>query len=389
MVDEPEAPRGGATESEAARDARLMALAIDAARRGRPSPNPHVGAVISDPEGRVIATGHHERAGLAHAEVDAIARADRTRGMTLHVTLEPCNHHGRTGPCTEAILAAGFRRVVVGARDPAPHVPGAIDRLRANGVEVHHGVLRRECEELVADFAKHIRTKIPYVVLKAAVTLDGRMATRTGDSKWITGELARTEAHRLRDRADGVLVGVGTVLADDPQLNVRHVPGVDPVRIVLDRRLRTPHTAKVLTAAGGECWILHGSSAPAERRAILRDAGATLLEVPESGSDDEPMLVMEDVLRALGEREIVRLLVEGGPRVHGTILDRGLADRAEIFVAPRIVGDREAMGLAEGRGSTRMAEAWRIDEPSVRRLGDDIWVSGELARERAQREEED
>lgn len=364
-------------ESEAARDARLMALAIDAARRGRPSPNPHVGAVISDDEGQVIASGHHERAGMAHAEVDAIAKADRTEGMTLHVTLEPCNHHGRTGPCTEAVIAAGFRRVVIGSLDPAPHVPGAVDRLRAAGIEVRHGVLERDCKALVADFAKHIKTKLPYVVLKSAVTLDGRMATRTGDSKWITGEAARTEAHRLRDRADGVLVGIGTVLADDPQLNVRHVPGVDPVRIVLDRALRTPHTAKVLTASGGECWILHGSSAPQERRDALREAGALLLEIAE-GSDGR--LVMEDALRALGEREIVRLLVEGGPQVHGTLLDGGLADRAEIFVAPRVLGDGAAPGMAMGRGSDRMAGAWQIDDPVVRRLGDDVWISGELRR---------
>lgn len=364
-------------ESEAARDARLMALAIDAARRGRPSPNPHVGAVISDDEGRVVATGHHERAGMAHAEVDAIAKADRTEGMTLHVTMEPCNHHGRTGPCTEAVIGAGFRRVVIGALDPAPHVPGAVDRMRAAGIEVRHGVLERECKALVADFAKHIKTKLPYVVLKSAVTLDGRMATRTGDSRWITGEASRTEAHRLRDRADGVLVGIGTVLADDPQLNVRHVPGVDPVRIVLDPMLRTPHTAKVLTASGGECWILHGSAATADRRRALRDAGALLLEV---AAGDDGRLVMEDVLRALGEREIVRLLVEGGPRVHGTLLDRGLADRAEIFVAPRVLGDGQAPGLAMGRGSDRMAGAWRIEDPVVRRLGDDVWISGELRR---------
>ena len=376
---------GPAGESEAARDARLMALAIDAARRGRPSPNPHVGAVISDDEGRVLSTGHHERAGLAHAEVDAIARADRTEGMTLHVTMEPCNHHGRTGPCSEAVIGAGFRRVVIGALDPAPHVPGSVDRLRAAGIEVRLGVLERDCLDLVADFTKHIRTKLPYVVLKAAVTLDGRMATRIGDSKWITGLQARTEAHRQRDRADGVLVGVGTVLADDPQLNVRHVAGVDPVRIVLDRSLRTPHTANVLTSPGGECWILHGSSAPAERRRALAEAGAVLLEVPETASQ----LRLEDCLLALGAREMVRLLVEGGPRVHGALLDAGLADRAEIFVAPRILGDASAMGLADGRGQDRMASAWQLVDPTVRRLGDDVWMSGPLVRgEAAAREDE-
>ena len=359
-----------------ARDARLMGLAVEAARRGRPSPNPHVGAVIATSQGEVLAVGHHERVGEAHAEVAAIARAERTAGATLYVTMDPCNHRGRTGPCTEAVIAAQLARVVIGAPDPAPHVPGSVDRLRAAGIRVDEGVLEAECRALVEDFSKYIRTRLPFVILKAAVTLDGRMATRTGDSRWITGAVARTEAHRLRDRADAVLVGIGTVLADDPQLNVRHVAGLDPVRVVLDRTLRTPPMAKILTADGGETWLLHGASASVSRREALAERGAVLIEVPEEGD----RLATLDALRALGARDVVRLLVEGGPTVHGALLDAGQVDQAEIFIAPRIVGDARAPGLAAGEGVLRMAEAWEIDRPRVRQLGRDVWVSGAVRR---------
>ncbi|RLB47672.1 MAG: bifunctional diaminohydroxyphosphoribosylaminopyrimidine deaminase/5-amino-6-(5-phosphoribosylamino)uracil reductase RibD, partial [Deltaproteobacteria bacterium] len=191
----------------------VMQRAVEAAKRGRTSPNPRVGAAIVR-DGEVISMGYHARAGQAHAEVDAIRNADGSvEGATLYVTLEPCNHQGRTGPCTEAILQAGIARVVIGCRDPAPHVAGAVDRLKGAGVEVDVGVLEEECSALVAAFAKHIRTALPFVTLKAAVTLDGKIATRTGDSKWITGEEARTETHRMRDESDAILVGVGTVLA--------------------------------------------------------------------------------------------------------------------------------------------------------------------------------
>ncbi len=352
-------------------DERLMRLALQAARRGRPSPNPHVGAVVATEGGEVLGVGHHARAGAAHAEVAAIRAASETRGHTLYVTMEPCNHHGRTPPCTEAVIAAGLARVVIGARDPAPHVPGAIAKLRDAGIEISVGVLGEECRTLIADFTKHIRTGLPWVTLKAAVTLDGRIATRTGDSKWITGPEARRRAHELRDQADAVLVGVGTVLADDPELTVRHVEGVDPLRVVLDTHLRTPPGARL---ARPGTLIAHGSGAPPERRAALSERGVELLGLDSEHVD------LRAVLRALGQRDVVRLLVEGGGVIHGALLDAGLADEAAVFVSPTIVGDREAPPFAAGRGADRIAEAWRLSAPTVEVCGSDVLIRGRLSR---------
>jgi diaminohydroxyphosphoribosylaminopyrimidine deaminase/5-amino-6-(5-phosphoribosylamino)uracil reductase len=356
-----------------------MELAVTEAKRGHPSPNPRVGAVIAR-EGRVLSVGHHERAGEAHAEVDAIQNAGNpVEGATLYVTLEPCNHHGRTGPCTEAILDAGIARVVIGCRDPAPHVAGAIDRLKGGGVEVEVGLMEQECTALVADFAKHIRTGLPFVTLKAAVTLDGKIATRTGDSKWITGREARTETHRLRDESDAILVGVGTVLSDDPALTVRHAEGRDPVRVVLDAGLRTPPTAAVLdraSASGAGTLIFHAPDADAARHRALVGPGVELIAVPRHARGVD----LVEVLRVLGERGLVRLLVEGGAHVHGTFLDLGLADRAAIFIAPRIIGDTDAISFAAGSGVESIEHAWRLVRTRVQALGSDWLVCGDFER---------
>lgn len=366
-----------APDGPGAFDWKMMGLALRAARRGRPSPNPHVGAVVAR-DGDVIAVDHHRRAGMAHAEVGALDSAGGgAQGATLYVTFEPCNHQGRTGPCTVTIIRAGVARVVIGCRDPAPHVPGAIDRLRAAGIEVTVGVREREARQLIVDFAKHITTGLPYVTLKAAVTLDGRTATATGDSRWITGERARREAHRLRDRHDAVLVGVGTVLADDPRLTVRWIRGVDPLRIVLDPALRIPSDARLLTTDSRlPALIAHAPDAPAERVRALQQAGAELVEVPRA----ERGLELASALRLLGERGVVRLLVEGGATVHGALLEAGLADAAAIFVAPRILGDPTATPLAAAGTVERVSEAWHMREPRVRRLGPDVLFAGALAK---------
>jgi len=357
----------------------VMQQAIVEARRGRPSPNPRVGAAIVR-DGEVISIGHHERVGEAHAEVDAIRNADGSvGGATLYVTLEPCNHQGRTGPCTEAILGAGIARVVIGCRDPAPHVAGAIDRLKAAGVEVEVGLTEQECTALVADFAKHIRTGLPFVTLKAAVTLDGKIATRTGDSKWITGEEARTETHRMRDESDAILVGVGTVLADDPKLTVRHIEGRDPVRVVLDASLRTPPTAAVLDpgrTSSAETLIFHSHDAETSRREALSAPGVELIPVSRHARGVD----VKEVLKVLGDRDVVRLLVEGGSHVHGTFLDLGLADRAAIFIAPRILGDADAIPFAVGSGVESIERAWRLVRTQVRVFGSDWLVSGDFER---------
>jgi diaminohydroxyphosphoribosylaminopyrimidine deaminase/5-amino-6-(5-phosphoribosylamino)uracil reductase len=359
-------------------DERMMAFALRLAERGRPSPNPHVGAVIVR-DGQVLATGFHLRAGQAHAEVDALEKIGyAAEGATMYVTLEPCNHHGRTGPCSEAVLRAGITRVVVGCEDRIPGHGGGADTLRARGVEVVMGVLRHEAERTVADFEKHALRGLPYVTLKAAVTLDGRMAARTGDSRWVTGEEARKHAHRLRDQSDAVLVGVGTVLADDPELTVRHVNGRDPLRVVLDSDLRTPPNSRLFNGSSrATTLIFHASdasSASAERASILRARGAVLCNVPRSlhGLD------LNAVLRELARRDVVRLLVEGGPRVHGALIDGGHVDAAAVFVAPRILGDASALPLAVGGPRASMAEALRIVSPRVRNFGDDLFIEGVL-----------
>lgn len=366
---------GRADAEQALRDVEMMRVALREGQKGRPSPNPHVGAVIAK-KGRVVAKGYHRRVGEAHAEVMALARAGRrAKGATLYVTLEPCNHRGRTGPCTEAIVGAGIARVVIGCRDPAPHTRGGVRKLRRAGVEVALGVERERATHLVADFAKHVVTGLPFVTLKAAVTLDGRIATTKGDSKWITGGEARKHAHRLRDRSDAVMVGVGTVLADDPRLNVRDVRGVDPPRVVLDTWLRTPPDAKVVRArAAAPTFIFHGPSAPKARAKRLAAAGVILVQVPRKRSG----LKLEAVLRELGSRGVVRLLVEGGGALHGAFLDQGLADRAAIFVAPKILGDADGISLAMGAARARIGEATTLINPKTRRFGDDLFIEGDL-----------
>ena len=357
----------------------VMARAIAEARRGRTSPNPRVGAAIVR-NGKLVSLGHHAKAGEAHAEVDAIRNArGSVEGAALYVTLEPCNHHGRTGPCTEAILKAGIAKVVVGCRDPAPHVAGALDRLRSAGLEVELGLMERECTALIADFAKHIRTGLPFVTLKAAVTLDGKIATRSGDSKWITGDEARAEAHRMRDESDAILVGVGTVLADDPKLTVRHVEGRNPVRVVLDADLRTPKIAAALKqdkASKAEVLIFHAHDANVERRESLRGPGIELIPVARHARGVD----LVEVLKLLGERGFVRLLVEGGAHVHGTFLDLHLADRAAIFIAPRIVGDANALSFALGDGVDTMEQASRLVRTEIQTFGTDWLISGDFER---------
>jgi diaminohydroxyphosphoribosylaminopyrimidine deaminase/5-amino-6-(5-phosphoribosylamino)uracil reductase len=280
-------------------------------------------------------------------------------------------------------LAAGVRRVVVGCRDPKRHgTPAGIEHLRARGVEVLLGVEEDACRELVADFATLALEGRPLVEIKAAVSLDGRIATRTGDSKWITGEPARAEAHRLRASADAVMIGIGTALADDPRLDVRvaledHAAVARPARIVLDSHLRiAPDSQLVRSARAHPTWIVHAPTAPAAAREALETAGVTLIEVaraPTGGLD------LAGALAELARRDVMRLLVEGGGRLHGALLDAGLVDRVAVFVAPLIVGDPSAPGLAaRASGPTSIADALRLARVDVQRLGDDVLVRGRL-----------
>ncbi len=359
-----------------AESGRFMRLAIREAEKGlgRTSPNPAVGAVIVK-NGRVIARGHHARAGGPHAEVVALRAAGaRARGADLYTTLEPCDHWGRTPPCSRALLEAGIARVFVGSSDPNPLVNGkGVARLRAAGVEVTTGVLADACDALNAHWFRYIRDRRPYVTLKAAVTLDGRIATRTGDARWVTGEEARRWVHRLRDRVDAVLVGAGTARADDPLLTTR-LPGGrgrDPVRVVLDTELRLPAGLKILhPRSRAPTLVAHASARP--RRF---GPGVELLRCRRGKGGVD----LRDLLSKLAARGITHLLVEGGARVHARFLEEGLVDRVAVLVAPKLAG-ADGVPLAAGRGPARMADALRLEEVQVERLGDDVLGLGRPVR---------
>jgi diaminohydroxyphosphoribosylaminopyrimidine deaminase / 5-amino-6-(5-phosphoribosylamino)uracil reductase len=354
----------------------FMRLALREAARGlgRTSPNPAVGAVLVK-NGRVIARGHHSRAGGPHAEVVALRAAGaRARGADLYTTLEPCDHQGRTPPCSMAILAAGVRRIFVGSRDPNPLVNGkGVARLEREGIEVVGGVLTDECDRLNAHWFTFMKEKRPYVTLKAAVTLDGKIATRTGDARWVTGEAARVWVHRLRDRVDAVLVGAGTARADDPELTTR-LPrgrGRDPVRVVLDTDLRLPAGLKLLHPRSAAPTIV----AHASERTRRVGPGVELLRCRRGKAGVD----LRDLLALLAARGITHLLVEGGATVHGRFLAEGLVDRVAVFVAPKIAG-ADGISLVAANGPARMADALRLEEVQVERVGEDVLVTGVPAR---------
>jgi len=354
----------------------FMGMALREAERGlgRTSPNPAVGAVVVR-GGQVVARGHHARAGAPHAEVVALARAGaRARGADLYTTLEPCDHWGKTPPCSLAIVQAGVRRVFVGSRDPNPVVDGrGIARLRRAGVGVERDLLRDDCDRLNRHWFHYITTGRPFVMLKVASTLDGRIATRAGDSRWVTGPQSRALVHRLRDRVDAVLVGSGTARADDPRLTARLGTGRgrDPVRVVLDTRLSLPR----------RLGLFH-----------LRSRAPTLVAHARAGAPRLPPGVepvrcrarggrvdLADLLDKLGQRGITSLLAEGGAALATSLLEARLVDRLLVFLAPRVVGGG-GLAWAGGRGPRRMADALRLEDVRVTRLGDDVLVEGRPAR---------
>ena len=360
-------------------DERLMARAIEAGRAGRPSPNPHVGAAVVSAAGELLAVRHHEAAGTDHAEVAALKLAgDAAKGGTLYVTLEPCNHHGRTPPCVEAIVRAEIARVVVGCRDPNPQVTGGgIEALRRAGIHVETGILADQAGELLAPWSRFVTDGRPFVRLKLALSLDGRIATRTGASRWVTGPEARARGHLLRSQVDAVLVGVGTVLADDPRLTVRHVEGPSPKRVVLDTKLRTPLSARLVeTAADVPTWILCSSGAPLSAREALEGKGVRVWSVDENASG------RVDVLRALellAARGIVTLLVEGGAEVAGSFLAASYADELHAFLAPKLLGPRGRAGAVDWCGPDEPSDAPQIANPAWELCGLDAYVHGRIA----------
>jgi len=341
------------------------------------SPNPLVGAVVVK-EGAVVGQGYHQALGGPHAEVNAIADAGAAAsGGTLYVTLEPCNHHGLTPPCTKAVIDAGIVRVVFGMGDPNPNVAGGgAEHLRSAGVEVKGGLLERECRGLNQPFIKFVTTGLPYVMLKAAATLDGFIATSTGESKWITGEPSRQFGHRLRSNADGVLVGIGTVVADDPLLTVRlhgKKKWRQPVRIVLDSGLEIPLDSQLArTASAGRVWVVCRPEAPVSRERTLNRAGIDVIRVPPA----DPGVDLWCLLEELGRRRIASILVEGGGRVLGSFIQSGFADEFFFFYAPKILADAGGVSMLSGRPRLRIADCVRAYGTSARKLGEDLLVYG-------------
>ena len=360
-------------------DSDYMRMALDLAARGagRVAPNPMVGAVVVNQD-QVVGRGYHQALGAPHAEVNAIDEAGpRCRDATLYVTLEPCNHHGRTPPCTQKILQAGIRRVVTAMADPNPEVSGGGNALlTSRGVEVCCGVQASRARELNESFIKYSRAKQPFVVLKMAATLDGRIATKTGDARWVTGSEARGQVHRLRNAMDAILVGVGTVIADDPQLTARLASGrgVDPTRIILDTHLNMPANASMLNRSSeADTWLVCGHAAAKTRKQRLTAQGARILEMPlKEGRIDLRILV-----RRLGERGITSILVEGGSRVAAAALQHDIVDKVLFFYAPKILGG-DGIPMCRGEGPALMSQSLPLMETAVSRVGDDILVSGYL-----------
>lgn len=354
------------------------ALTLAARALGRTSPNPAVGAVVVR-NGRIVGEGYHRRAGEPHAEVIALRNAGtRARGATLYVTLEPCCHlKKRTPPCTEAILASGVARVVAAVRDPNPRVSGrGIGRLRGRGLQTSVGVLGKSAARLNEGYARWITTGRPFVTLKIASTLDGKIATATGESRWITGAPARTFTHRLRNRVDAVMVGLGTVLADDPELTVRGVAGKkDPHRVIVDERLRIPLTARALKRRKGSTAIVVTTpAAPKARRRRLEQRGVRVVTAKSRAG----LVDLSDLMRRLGAMNVTSVLIEGGSELNASAVRSGIVNKVIVMFAPTLLGGRDAIGAIGGRSPARLSDVIRLREESVKRLGRDVIVEGYL-----------
>jgi len=362
-------------------DSEYMQKALVLARKakGFTSPNPCVGAVVVK-DGIIVGQGYHRRFGGPHAEVEALDDAGpNAAGATLYVTLEPCNHFGKTPPCTHKIMGSNIKKVVVGCKDPNPFVGGGgIRFLEENGIEVVFGVLEDEAETLIEDFIWYVRNdKKPFVILKTASTLDGRTATRTGDSKWITGNASRAFVHQIRHETDAILIGSGTLHADNPSLTSR-IEGVetkDPARVILDTHLTIKENARVLTQASKARTIIvtHAGASP-EKRARLEKQGVQVLDV---GLKDN-RLDLQELMIKLGQMPFLSVLIEGGGTVAGAALRAGIVNKLLLFMAPRIMGGSDGKPMFEGRGPERIKDALELKKMSLTRFENDILVSGYL-----------
>lgn len=354
-----------------------LALSLAEKARGRTSPNPMVGAVIIQ-GGQVVGQGYHHKAGTPHAEIHAITDAGaRAKSAALYVNLEPCSHYGRTGPCVEAVVQAGISRVVMAMTDPNPVVSGRGKVfLEAYGIEVRTGILEDEARQLNRAYIKYITTGRPYVILKTAMSLDGKIATASGKSRWISSEDSRRMVHQLRDEVDAILVGIGTVIRDDPSLTTR-LPdgqGKDAIRVVLDSRARIPLDSRILNLDSPERTIVAVTPQAPQDRVKHISQQAEVLIVPEQ----DGRINLKALMDKLGQMEISSVLLEGGAEVNDSALKAGIVDEVMFFIAPKLIGGSEAPGPVGGEGIQELSEAVRLNNISVTMAGEDILVTGRI-----------
>lgn len=359
-------------------DVTYIERAIALAERGRGivAPNPMVGAVVVR-DGRIVGEGFHEAPGRPHAEIVALAAAgDAAAGATLYTSLEPCDHFGRTAPCTDAILAAGIARVVSAMTDPNPVVDGrGYQKLRAGGVEVHAGVLTEEAERQNEAYVKHMRTGVPFVTWKMASSLDGKVAARDGTSRWVTGEAARRDVHRLRAASDAIVVGAGTAIADDPSLTVRDpaYQGQPPLRVLVDARGRVPATGDLFDDEA-PTLVATTAEAPADRRDAWTSAGAEVVAFEDAGGH----VPLDALLEHLGKRDVQSVLLEGGPTLAWAAVEDGLVDKVIVYLAPKLIGGDRAPTVLGGRGFAPIANALALRIRSFDLVGDDLRVEADV-----------
>ena len=372
---------------------KYMRRAIELAKKGsgHVNPNPLVGAVIVR-DGEIIGEGYHECYGQLHAERNAIANAKKRgnslEGSTIYVTLEPCCHYGKTPPCTEAIIEEKIARVVVGSDDPNPLVSGkGFQMLREKGIEVIPHFLKEECDAMNHVFFHYIRTGTPYVAMKYAMTMDGKIACYTGDSKWVTGEESRAHVQTLRNHYKGIMAGIGTVLADDPMLNCRIEGGRDPIRIIADSHLRIPMDSQLVRTAGQQPLIVAClPDADEEKAAQLQEKGVEVLRIPgvttaDITEEQKEVISLPVLMKELGARKIDGILLEGGGQLNESALQAGIVDRIYCYIAPKIFGGAQAKTPVEGQGLTRAADAWKFNRIGMQEFGQDILLEYEIAQE--------
>lgn len=349
-----------------------LALQNAMAMKGQTDPNPLVGAVIVN-DNRIVGVGAHMKAGEPHAEVHAIRMAgEHTRGATIYVTLEPCSHQGRTGPCAVAIVEAGIKKVIIATLDPNPVVSGrGVQILKDAGIEVIIGVCEEESCKMNEVFNKFITQQIPYVTLKSAITLDGKISSYSFDSKWITSDTAREDVHILRNQNGAILVGVNTVIHDDPQLTTRLPNGRNPVRVILDSTLRLPLESKVVTDGQAPTWVFTTKSHDPDKRQLLESAGINVFVTEKPGRVD-PL----EVLQILGKNSISSLLIEGGSEINGSFFESKVIDKVVVYIAPKLIGGRNAPTFLAGTGIEMMGDAIDLSDVSVEMLGKDFKFIG-------------